>query len=45
VHDQLVDGRSFWLLTVINDYNSEGLVIEVDLYDFVKRCDRFGLDY
>ena len=31
MHDQLVDGRSFRLLNVIDDYNREGLAIEVDL--------------
>ena len=30
MHDQLEDGRSFRLLNVIDDYNREGLGIEVD---------------
>jgi len=30
MHDQLSDGRSFRLLNVIDDYNREGLEIEVD---------------
>jgi putative transposase len=30
MHDQLSDGRSFRLLNVIDDYNREGLGIEVD---------------
>jgi putative transposase len=31
MHDQLADGRSYRLFTVIDDYNREGLCIEVDL--------------
>ncbi len=31
MHDQLNDGRSYWLLNVIDDFNREGLGIEVDL--------------
>jgi len=31
MHDQLADGRSFRLLNVIDDFNREGLGIEVDL--------------
>ena len=31
MHDQLSDGRSFRLFNVIDDYNREGLGIEVDL--------------
>jgi putative transposase len=31
MHDQLVDGRSFRLLNVIDDFNREGLTIEADL--------------
>lgn len=31
MHDQLEDGRSYRLFNVINDYNREGLGIEVDL--------------
>lgn len=31
MHDQLSDGRSFRLLNVIDDFNREGLGIEVDL--------------
>jgi len=31
IHDQLEDGRSYRLLNIIDDCNSEGLVIEVDL--------------
>ncbi len=31
MHDQLADGRSFRLFNVIDDYNREGLGIEVDL--------------
>lgn len=30
MHDQLADGRPFRLLNVIDDYNREGLTIEVD---------------
>jgi len=30
MHDQLQDGRSFRLLNVIDDYNREGLAMEVD---------------
>ena len=30
MHDQLTDGRRFRLLNVIDDYNREGLGIEVD---------------
>jgi len=31
VHDQLADGRSFRLFNVLDDFNREGLGIEVDL--------------
>ena len=31
MHDQLADGRSFRLLNVIDDFNREGLAMEVDL--------------
>ena len=31
MHDQLADGRSFRLLNVLDDYNREGLAMEVDL--------------
>lgn len=31
MHDQLSDGRSFRLFNVLDDYNREGLGIEVDL--------------
>ena len=31
MHDQLADGRSYRLFNVIDDYNREGLGIEVDL--------------
>ena len=31
MHDQLADGRSFQLFNVLNDFNREGLEIEVDL--------------
>lgn len=31
MHDQLTDGRSFRLFNVLDDYNREGLGIEVDL--------------
>jgi putative transposase len=31
MHDQLADGRSIRLLNLIDDYNREGLAIEVDL--------------
>jgi putative transposase len=30
MHDQLEDGGSYWLFNVIDDYNREGLGIEVD---------------
>ncbi len=30
MHDQLSDGRSYRLFNVIDDYNREGLGIEVD---------------
>ena len=30
IHEQLEDGRSIWLLNVIDDFNREALVIEVD---------------
>lgn len=30
MHDQLVDGRSFRLLNILDDCNREGLGIEVD---------------
>jgi len=30
MHDQLNDGRSYWLLNVIDDFNREGIGIEVD---------------
>lgn len=31
MHDQLADGRNFRLLNVLDDYNREGLAMEVDL--------------
>ncbi|OAI18252.1 hypothetical protein A1507_09775 [Methylomonas koyamae] len=30
MHDQLADGRAFRFLNVIDDFNREGLCIEVD---------------
>ena len=30
MHDQLTNGRGFRLLNVIDDYNREGLAMEVD---------------
>ena len=30
MHDQLSDGRSIWLFNVIDDFNCEGVGIEVD---------------
>jgi putative transposase len=32
MHDQLSDGRSFRLFNVIDDYNREGLTIDVVFY-------------
>ena len=31
IHDQLADGRSYLLFSVIDDYDREGLGIEIDL--------------
>ncbi len=31
MHDQLADGRSFRMLNVLDDFNREGLVMEVDI--------------
>ncbi len=31
MHDQLADGRSYRLFNVIDDFNREGLTIDVDL--------------
>lgn len=31
MHDQLADGRSYRLLNVIDDFNREGLAMEIDL--------------
>lgn len=31
MHDQLSDGRSFRLFNVLDDFNCEGLAVEVDL--------------
>lgn len=31
MHDQLVDGRSFRILNVLDDFNREGLAMEVDI--------------
>lgn len=31
MHGQLADGRSYRLLNVINDFNREGLAMEIDL--------------
>ena len=30
MQDQLADGRSFWALNVLDDFNREGLGIEAD---------------
>jgi putative transposase len=41
VHDQLADGRSIRLFNVIDDYNREGLGIEVDFSLSSERVIRF----
>lgn len=32
MHDQLEDGRSCRLLNVLNDFNREGIAIDIDLF-------------
>lgn len=32
MHDQLADGRSFRLLNVLDDFNRQGLAMEVDIF-------------
>jgi len=40
MHDQLSDGRSYRLINVLDDFNREGLGIEVDLSPQAKRVIR-----
>lgn len=42
MHDMLSDGRSFRLFNELDDFNREGLGIEVDLSLPAARCDLFA---